>query len=282
VSFAVVLVLHRSRDELTTLLPMLPRRTQIVVVDNGPDDGGATLAAERGATVIERRDNPGFGAACNLALEHVTQDVTVLLNPDTEPVDNALGKLVQRARPGGLHAPRLVNPDGSLQRSAHPLPGTLGAFIPALLPVAPLRAEPFRAKRPRTVGWAIAAALAARTDVLRRLRFDERIHLWAEDMDLCLRARAAGIRTIYHPDLRVVHTGRHSVHDEPFEQLARNRRDVIERTRGRTARRLDDAAQLLTFATRALVKRPNERERAQLDALLKHRSPGSARASEGG
>ena len=280
-SFAIVMVLYRSRPELARLLGVLPH-AQFVVVDNGPDDGGGSLAAKHGATVIERRDNPGFGAACNLALEHVTEDVTVLLNPDTEPVDNALGELVQRARPGGLHAPRLVDPDGTVQRSAHPLPGTLGAFIPALLPWAPLQAEPFRAKQPRTVGWAVAAALAARTDILRELRFDPSIHLWAEDMDLCLRARAKGVRTVYHPDLRVCHAGRHSVDEEPFEQLARNRRDVIERTRGTTARRLDDAAQLLTFSTRALVKRPNERERAQLDALLKQRSPGNARASEGG
>jgi GT2 family glycosyltransferase len=281
VSFAIVMVLYRSRPELARLLGALPS-TQLVVVDNGPDDGGAALAAQHGATGIKRPDNPGFGAACNLALEHVTEDVTVLLNPDTEPLDNALGKLVQRARPGGLHAPRLVDPDGTVQRSAHPLPGTLGAFIPALLPWAPLQAEPFPAKRPRTVGWAVAAALAARTDILRELRFDPSIHLWAEDMDLCLRARAKGFRTVYHPDLRVCHSGRHSVDEEPFEQLARNRREVIERTRGTTARRLDDAAQLLTFATRVLAKRPNERERAPLDALLKQRSPGNARASKGG
>ena len=55
-------------------------------------------------------------------------------------------------------------------------------------------------------------------------------------MDLCLRARNDGIRTFFHPDLTVVHTGRHSVESEPFEALARNRRDVIERTLGHHAR----------------------------------------------
>jgi len=69
---------------------------------------------------------------------------------------------------------------------------------------------------------------------------------------------------------------RHSIDTEPFELLARQRRDVIERRRGTTARRLDDAAQLLTFATRTLAKHPhNERERAQLDALLKQLRPGN-------
>jgi N-acetylglucosaminyl-diphospho-decaprenol L-rhamnosyltransferase len=90
-------------------------------------------------------------------------------------------------------------------------------------------------------------------------------------MDLCLKARENGIRTFFHPDLQITHTGRHSVGDEPFAALARNRREVIERTLGRAARRRDDAAQLLTFATRAW-KGP--RERRQLNALLKQLRPG--------
>ena len=281
--FAAVVVLHRSRAELAQLLPTL-HADQLIVVDAGPDDGGAQLARDHGAELIERRDNPGFGAANNLALERVRQPVTILLNPDVIVHGDALERLTERTHRPGLHAPRLLDADGSVQRSAHPLPGTLGALLPALIhpPLLPRpirdRAEPHRADAPRTVGWAIAACLAARTPMPR---FDPAIHLFAEDMDLCLRARAHGLPTHYHPDIAVTHTGRHSVGDEPFQTLARERRNAIARTRGRTARRLDDAAQLLTFATRALAKHPhNERERAQLDALLNERSPGNARASK--
>jgi GT2 family glycosyltransferase len=266
-------VLHGSRTDLAALLPTLPA-AQLVAVDTGPDDGGAELARRHGATVLERRDNPGFGAANNLALEHVTEEVTVLLNPDTRDV-GALRTLAARATRPGLHAPRLLNRDGTVQRSAHPLPGTIGALLPALVhpPLLPRalrdRVEPYRAQRPRTVGWAVAACLAARTQTLRELGpFDPSIHLFAEDMDLCLRARERGLPTVLHPDLAIRHTGRHSVRQEPFETLARNRRTVVERRRGRRARALDDAAQALTFATRAMVKRPNDRERAQLKALL--------------
>jgi N-acetylglucosaminyl-diphospho-decaprenol L-rhamnosyltransferase len=274
VTYAVVVVLHRSREELAARLASISEEPQLVVVDVGPDDGGAELAAQRGAEVILRRDNPGFGAANNLALEAVTEDVTVLLNPDT------IGRAATR---DALHAPRLLNADGSVQRSAHPLPGTFGAFLPALVhpPLLPRavreRVEPYRAQTPRTVGWAVAAVLAARTETLKRLGpFDPAIHLLAEDMDLCLRARARGVRTILHPDLEFTHTGGHSVlrGGEPFDELARRRRETIEAALGRGARRRDDAAQALTFATRALVKRPNQRERAQLDALLKQRGPG--------
>lgn len=270
-SWAAVIVLHRSRAELARLLPTLDV-PQLVVVDVGPDDGGARFASDHGATVIVRRDNPGYGAANNLALQHVTQPVTVLLNPDTIDHAQVLSTLALRARKPGLHAPRLLNEDGSIQRSAHPLPGTLGAFLPAALPWLPsgirARAEPYKATRPRTVGWAVAACLAAPTHLIH---FDERLHLFAEDMDLCLQARANDLRTYLHTDLPLTHTGGHSITAEPFAQLAHNRRDVVERRLGHRARTLDDAAQVLTFAARAWK---GERERRQLKAALKRRSPG--------
>ena len=140
--------------------------------------------------------------------------------------------------------PRLLNPDGSVQRSAHPLPGTAGALLPALVhaPLLPEplreRVEPYRAERPRSVGWAIAACLAARTDVLRRLGpFDARQFLFFEDMDLCLRARAAGIPTVLDPRVRIRHLGGHATGPayagEPHELLARRRREVVAANRGR-------------------------------------------------
>lgn len=267
-SWAAVIVLHRSRNHLARLLPTL-HAPQLVVVDTGPDDGGARLARDHGATVIERRDNPGFGAANNVALRQVTQPVTVLLNADTIDHDGVLPELAHRAQRPGLHAPRLLNDDGSVQRSAHPLPGTLGAFLPAASPWLPKplreRAEPYRAATPRTVGWAIAACLAAPTHLIR---FDERIHLFAEDMELCLRARRQGLRTYLHTDLALTHTGGHSIEREPFQQLAQNRHDVVRATLGRRAATLDDAAQLLTFALRTYKGR---RERQQLTAALKVR-----------
>jgi hypothetical protein len=62
---------------------------------------------------------------------------------------------------------------------------------------------------------------------------------------------------------------------EPFDLLARRRRDAIERTLGARARRLDDAAQALTFATRIAARvalgRDRSRERAQLAALARAR-----------
>ncbi len=149
---------------------------------------------------------------------------------------------------------------------------------PPLLPRAlRVRAEPYRAERPRTVGWAIAACVAARTETLERLGpFDAKQFLFFEDMDLCLRARAAGVPTVLDPSVRVRHLGGHSTGPayagEPHELLAQRRRAVVTANRGATAAALDDLAQALTFATRAAIKRNADRERDQLGALLRTRA----------
>ena len=286
--YTVVVVLHDSAPELGALLRSLdrfaPARPQVVAVDAGSRDDGPDVAAAWGAEVVGLPGDPGYGAANDAGVERARFGVTVLLNPDCELLDDSLGALAARARhrPGALHAPRLLDGDGSVQRSAHPLPGTVGALLAAPLPTPLLpralreRVEPFRAERPRSVGWVIGACLAGATDVLRGLGpFDPAVHLFAEDMDLCLRARAAGMPTLLHPGLRVRHTGGHATRraGEPLDLLARRRRTVIGATRGRAARALDDAAQGLTFASRAaghtLLGGDAVRPRRQLGALAR-------------
>ena len=285
-AFTAVVVLHDSEPELAALLRSIDRHLQeppqLVVVDTGSRDDGPALARAHGAEVVELPDNPGFGAANNEGLRRARHDVTVLLNPDTELIDGSLATLagIARAHPRALHAPRLLELDGRVQRSAHPRPGTAGALLPALVHPALLprgmrqRAEPHRAGTPRTVGWAIAACLAAATETLRALGpFDPAVHLFAEDMELGLRARRDGIPTVLHPQLRLLHAGGHAVlrGGEPFELLARRRRDAVEAALGRRARTLDDGAQALTFATRIAARtvlgRDARRERAQFAAL---------------
>jgi N-acetylglucosaminyl-diphospho-decaprenol L-rhamnosyltransferase len=289
-AFSIVVVLHDSAGPLPALLASLehlPEPPQLIVVDTASADEGPALARAAGAEVIALGENLGFGAANNAGVARARHPVTVLLNPDCELLDGSLALLAARAAEGGLWVPRLLNADGSHQRSAYPLPGTVGALLPAVVhpPMLPLplleRVEPFRSERPRSVGWAIAACVAAPTETLRRLGpFDPGQFLFYEDMDLCLRARAAGLPTVFEPAVRVRHLGGHAtrpVYDgDPHDLLAGRRREVVGANRGPAALALDDLAQALTFATRAagraLLGRPADRERAQLAAVLRSRA----------
>ncbi len=292
-SVSVVTVLHDSAAPLPALLGSLARHlgdAQVIAVDAASGDDGPRLARAGGAEVVALGANPGFGAANNAGVAHARHPVTLLLNPDCELLDDGARRLAAAARArDALWAPRLVGPDGRPERSAHPLPGTAGALVPALVhpPLLPHglreRAEPWRAARPRSVGWAVAACLAARTATLRRLGpFDPAHFLFYEDMDLCLRARAAGVPTLLDPAVRVQHLGGHSTRaaygGEPQRLLAGRRRAVVRARRGRTAAGLDTAAQVLTFASRAAaraaLRRPAGREWAQLAAALAAAGPG--------
>lgn len=290
--FGGVVVIHNSERYLPGLFDSLERHVrpapELVVVDTGSQDRGAEIARARGATVIDRPDNPGFGTANNIGIASLHAEVCVLLNPDIELLDASLLRLVEHARRHReLLYPRLLNADGSVQRSAHPAPGTAGAVLPALIhPLAlpravRLRADPWRAEQPRTVGWALAACLVARTDLLRELGpFDERIFLFYEDLDLGLRAAGAGIPVRLHPEVAIRHYGSHSTFPayggEPYELLAGLRRQVVGRQLGRRAVALDDMAQGLAFSTRALarvaLRRDASREWAQLRAVRAARS----------
>lgn len=290
--FGAVIVIHNSERYLPGLFGSIERHIspapELLVVDTGSTDRGAEIAREYGATVIDRPDNPGFGTANNVAVRQLRAEVCVLLNPDIELIDDGLLRLVELARNRrALLVPRLLNADGSTQRSAHPAPGTAGALLPALIhPRAlprrvRLQTDPWRADQPRQVGWALAACLVAQTELLRGLGpFDERIFLFYEDLDLALRASCSGIPTELRPEVRVRHFGSHSTlpafGGEPHELLARLRREVVGTQLGARARALDDAAQMLAFSTRAgariALRRDASRELAQLKAVRLARS----------
>ena len=284
--FAVVTVIHDSEAELCGLLGSLAElpepRPRVIVVDSGSTDGGAALAADRGAEVVPLGGNLGFGAGCNAGIERVTEPVTAFVNPDLELLDDGLARLAHDALAGGaLLAPRLLNADGTVQDSAHPLPGRLSALLPAVLPrrFLPTRFEPWRGERPRAVGWAVAACILGRTDELRSLGpFDPDAFLFYEDLELCLRARRAGIATIHRPDVVVRHlggtsTGRALSEERDLELRARRRREVMARE-GRARLAVDDLSEALTFAVRGAAKSLIGRggvERRRLKALLRAR-----------
>lgn len=283
---AIVTVIHDSERELRVLLDSVDRlldpRPQVIVVDSGSRDAGGALAAQRGAEVIALDGNRGFGAGCNAGIDRVAEPVTALVNPDVELLDDGLARLARDAAAGGaLLAPRLLNADGSVQDSAHPLPGRLDSLLPALLPrrLLPVRYDPWRSDSPRVVGWAVAACIVGRTDELRALGpFDPDAFLFYEDLELCLRARRLGVATILRPDVAVRHlggasTGRALGTDRDLALRAERRREVMA-SEGRLRQALDDVSEALTFGLRGAAKAIMGRgdlERRRLRALLEAR-----------
>ena len=194
---------------------------ELIVVDNASSDSPGAAAGEwKGEhRFVGLDENAGFGAANNIGVREAGGDVAILLNPDTELLDDGLDRLAARALElRGLVGPRVLDPDGSIQPSASgpevgPWPW-VRALVPAAVQPDAVRArtEPYRLDRAAEVTWLRGACVAGPTDVLARLGpFDPALHMFGEDVDLGLRARAAGVRSWFDPAVcRIVHHGQGS------------------------------------------------------------------------
>ncbi len=105
----------------------------IWVVDNSSSDGSTDMIRERYPEVnlIDNEENIGFAKANNQALRKCQGKYVLLLNPDTAVETNAIVNLVsflEKTPEAGMAGARLVNPDGSLQISAFPIPTLFREF----------------------------------------------------------------------------------------------------------------------------------------------------------
>lgn len=301
VSYSVIVVTWECADHLARLVASMNRKLvdepQLVVVDNASTDRPTEAARRwRGPTrVIGLERNVGFGQASNLGVLAAEHEAVILLNPDTELLDDSLGRLARRALElDALVGPRLLNGDLSIQPSASGLPVGVWPWVGALVPQAIMptavqrRVEPWRLRETTEVGWLTGACVAGPRAVLRRLGpFDPVIHLYSEDLDLGLRARQAGVRSLLCPgDSRLVHFGDGSA-SRRFSDAGRrlsveNREAVIRRAYGSRREHRARRAEVLKLAVRACAKtllgRDATREREWLAAFA-HSSRFAARAS---
>ncbi|HEX5194863.1 MAG TPA: glycosyltransferase [Solirubrobacteraceae bacterium] len=281
VSFNSAAVLPAMLDSVALHLPGV----RVIVVDCGSSDDSAAIArAHPVAVAVDAGANLGFGRGSNLGLTHVTEPVTVFVNPDVELIDGSLRALASELlAPSGaprLLAPLVLSGDGSRQDTVHPAPGSAAELARLLLPPARVPGAlgsalaPWRAQRPRPVGWAVGCVLAGRTETLRALGpFSEEIFMYGEDLELGLRATQEGIDTWFWPRARVVHHRAHATaaayEGEPFALLAAARSRAIAMTLGAQAARRDERAQAALFGSRALVKRALGRDRSRELAQLR-------------
>lgn len=220
---------------LTSVLENLAELNgDIWVVDNASTDNSVALLRSSFPQVhlIANQDNRGFAAANNQAAMQATGRYLLLLNPDTEVPANTLAPLIAYMDSNtdiGVLGPKLVNPDGTLQRSCwrHD-PDLTMALLDALylwkLPWLPLvnthEYQPNELVQARDVAHLLGACMLIRHDAWQEVGLlDEHFFLFLEETDWCLRARQAGWRIVYYPDLAVVHHGQHSMRQQPVRNL---------------------------------------------------------------
>ncbi len=196
---------------------------EVIVVDNASTDGSPQAIKDQfpQVKIIANPANTGFAKANNQGIKRAGGEYVILLNSDTVVKSNALRRLVKfmDAHPQvGIAAPQLLNPNGSIQPNGGFLPRLSNImawmlFIDDLPWVKPwfwsyqLRGN-YHFRHNRSLGWVQGAAMLLRSSMLDQTGpLDENIFMYAEDVDICLRARKAGWQVMLVADAQVIHTG---------------------------------------------------------------------------
>ena len=274
------------------------------VVDNASADGSAEMVAAEFPQVrlVASRENLGFAGGNNLVLRelgfgerrseergaeersscalteyaprstpHASRpDLVLLLNPDAEPVDDAIGQmthfLLAHPEVGGVGA-QLRYPDGRFQHGAFRFPGLFQLWFD-LFPPRPRRLldsrlngryprAAYEGGRPFPIDFALGAALMVRGAAIEAAGLlDEGYFMYAEEVDWCWRMRRAGWPFYCVPSAVVIHHGGASTRQfrsQSFVNLWGSRRRLYDRFYGPVRRWL--AGGIVRLGMRAEVRR---------------------------
>lgn len=211
-----VMVIHHPDVRLAEALDSLATQDypdlRVLLLVAGDDADVAPvrqLAAERlpAAVVRSLGGNPGFGPACNVALDLVEGDrgFFLVMHDDVALDPHAVRCLVEEMyrSNAGIVGPKLVEWDDP--RRLH----RVGLGVDRIGEIDPL-VEPGELDQEqhdavRDMFALPSACLLIRADLLRLLRFDPDIDFHGDDVDLCWRAHLTGARVLLVPAARARH-----------------------------------------------------------------------------
>ena len=234
---SIIIVNWNTRDLLSDCLtsvnePALDIDLEVIVVDNASSDGSQKMVQNQFPEVnlISNSNNPGFAKANNQALRLCTGKYVLLLNPDAIVKPGAIEELVNFLDDfpeAGAAGARLLNPDGSLQRSASPKPTVFREFwrlfhLDGLMFVAKYPMNRWSIEQIREVDILKGACMIIRREALDGVGLlDEEYFMYSEEVDLCTRLTQSGWHLYWIPDAEVIHFGGQSTQQVAEEMFLR-------------------------------------------------------------
>jgi N-acetylglucosaminyl-diphospho-decaprenol L-rhamnosyltransferase len=258
---SAVVVTHNALPWIEQCLESV-RGEEVVVVDNGSTDGTVALVREQfpQAQLVEQ-ENLGLAAGWNAGMAAASGRYFLILNSDAWMTDGSLERLVAfaDARPdAAVVGPRLLNTDGTLQRSVRGFPtlwrlATEYLFLRKLAPRSGLLnafyAGGFDHDQVRDVEVVMGACMLVRREAVEQVGpLDETFFLFSEETDWCWRFGQGGWKVVFFPGAECVHVGGASHGGRLFRENVRGHLRFLAKHRGISY--AERARRLLGFALR--------------------------------
>ncbi len=198
---------------------------EILIVDNGSEDGAPEMAESAGARVIRMGWNAGFARAVNQGIQQARGEWLALVNSDVEAQPDWLEKLMQSATDPEtwfitgkiLSAVQRDHVDGTYDAMCR---GGVAVRIGRGRLDGPLFSTS------RKIWFAPATAAIYRADLFRRIGLlEESFESYLEDVEFGLRGACLGYAGFYTPEAVAYHVGSATLgkmHPETVRRTARN------------------------------------------------------------
>ena len=218
---SIILVNWNSLELTSAALESIREHTknisyEVFVIDNGTTkDAGVKDLPARFPWIkfIANAENLGFSKANNQGIRASRGRYVLLLNNDTEQIENALGESVSYmdAHPkiGALGILHLNKDTEHTIQASHfnfprPLQETLG-LVGLNIGSASM---PHNAASEKEVDWIVGSYLFMRRECLEQVgELDERFFIYDEDIDWCYRAHKTGWKIHFWSRVAMVHVG---------------------------------------------------------------------------
>lgn len=193
---------------------------EVIVIDNASSDGSADMIRHDfpDFALIANDANVGFGRANNQGMRVARSQYFLLLNSDTLVIDDAVQRFtafMAREPRIGIAGCKLLFEDRTLQHSCYRFPSLGLAVLEELLLYKLLSRRRqgevlltgyWTYDHTRDVNWVMGAAMLLRREVFEQTGgFDERLFMYGEEMEWCMRVRDKGWRITFTPDFSIIH-----------------------------------------------------------------------------
>ncbi len=236
---SVIVVSYNTRELLKECLLSIYRETkdvefEVYVVDNCSADGSAD-AVERefpDVKLIRNDQNVGFAAANNVVLRRGKGRYFLLLNPDTQLINNAIKELVDymdQSPDVGAAGSMILDDDKNVHmvcRKFSRISHEIGELAPVInrfswkftsrnyLP------DEFDYKELGETDYVQGACLMVRRKILDEVGLlDERYFMYGEEEDWCYRIKQNGWKVMYVPSAVIIHYWGMSTRQRSTEML---------------------------------------------------------------
>lgn len=195
---------------------------EVIVVDNNSKDDSCAMIKARypQVTLIENKENTGFGHANNQGVAIAKGEYILFVNPDTVMPEDFLQKMISYmdAHPeAGSVGPKLIDgrgtyaPDGkksfpSLSVAIFKTTGINKIFSKSTY-FNKYYAVHVGEDETAEVDILSGCCMMVRHSIIKEIggAFDEAYFMYCEDFDLCYRIQQAGYKNIYYPETTLIH-----------------------------------------------------------------------------